>query len=66
VIEGAILGFLMAFPDPLFYGGFFNPFLYGGVIDWGRIMFNIATFIPLDTFVGALSGLVALRVSRVI
>jgi hypothetical protein len=66
VIEGAILGFLMAFPDPLFYGGFFNPFLYGGVVDWGRIVFNIATFIPLDTFVGALSGLVALRVSRVI
>ncbi len=66
VIEGAIIGFLMAFPDPLFYGGFFNPFLYGGVVDWGRILFNIASFIPLDTLVGALSGVVALRVSRVI
>jgi len=64
--EGALIGFLTAFSDPVFYSGFFNPFLYGGVVDWSRILFNLATSMPLNAAVGAIAGLVALRISRVV
>lgn len=66
VIEGAIIGFFMAFPDPLFYSGFISPFLYGGVVDWGRIAFNIVQFIPMDVIVGIIAALAALRISRAV
>ncbi len=66
VIEGAILGFFMAFPDPLFYSGFFNPFLYAATVNWGKILFSIAAFIPGDIIVGILAGLAALRVSKAV
>ncbi|MEM3857673.1 MAG: hypothetical protein QXI37_04100 [Thermoprotei archaeon] len=66
VIEGAIVGFLFAFPDPLFYTGFIAPFLYGGVVDWSRILFTIVEFIPMDVVVGIIAALAGLRISRAV
>ena len=48
VIEGAIVGALWAFPDPLFYDGFFGPFLYAYPVNWAKIMFHIGAFLPGD------------------
>lgn len=65
-LEGAILGALFALPDPLFYDGFFAPFLYGGFVDWGRILFLIGAFLPSGIVVGAFAGIAGHRIARAV
>jgi|GEM_PF-225236 hypothetical protein len=64
VIEGAIIGFLFSFPDPLFYDGFFAPFLTGGTVNWQTIYFLLSAFIPGGVIVGGFAGVVANRIAR--
>ncbi|MGP6220371.1 hypothetical protein [Caldiplasma sukawensis] len=66
VMIGAIVGFTWAFPDPFFYRAFFGPFLYGSIVNWSKILFTFAESIPGDIVFGALAGIIAKRVSRVL
>ncbi|ARM76715.1 hypothetical protein [Acidianus manzaensis] len=65
-IEGAIIGALWAFPDPLFYDGFFKPFLYGGYVNWGKIIFTIEAFLPGDIIMGIIAGVLAIIIARAV
>ena len=65
-IEGIAIGIFWAVPEPLFYSGFIAPFLYGGVVDWGAILFGIAAFIPSAIIVGAIGGLITLRIVKAV
>lgn len=65
-ITGGIIGFAWAFPDPFFYSGFFGPFLYGSIVNWQAILVSFAEAIPGNVLLGAIGGLIALRVARVI
>ena len=65
-ITGAVIGFTWSFPDPFFYKAFFGPLLYGSFVNWQTILFGFAESIPGDIIFGAIAGLIALRVARVI
>ncbi len=65
-IEGGIIGFLWAFPDPIFYDAFFKPFVYGGVVNWSRVIYDLISFIPGDVVIGILGGLAANRVEKAV
>ena len=66
LVEGAIIGFLFAFPDPIIYGGFFSPFINGtsATVNWQSIYATLTAFIVGGIPVGAFGGFVANRVSR--
>ena len=66
IIEGAIVGFFFAFPDPLIYGAFFGPFINGSKVNWQTIYFTLTRFIISGIPAGALGGIIANRVSRAI
>jgi hypothetical protein len=63
---GAIVGLLWATPDTLIYGGFFKPLLYGGIVNWSKILFDLVAFIPGDVAFGIVAGLLAARIARVL
>lgn len=65
-ITGALVGFLWAIPDNVLYSGFFNPFLYGGVVNWQTITFNFAAAIPGNVVFGIIAAYIAVRVSTVL
>ena len=65
--EGAIIGFLFAFPDPVIYSGFFANLINGpGSVNWQTIYANLTTYIITGIPAGALGGVIANRVSRAI
>jgi hypothetical protein len=65
IIEGAIVGFLFAFPDPIVYGGFFANFINGpGALNWQTIYTTLTTHITSGIPAGAIGGIIANRVSR--
>ena len=66
VVEGAVLGVLWATADPIFYSGFFGPFIYAYPPNWAHITFDLVAFIPGDVIVGAIAGLVALRIVKAV
>lgn len=66
ILEGAVIGWLFSFPDPLFYAGFFAPFLYGGTVNWQRIIFLMEAFAPSGIIVGAFAGMAGNRIARAI
>ncbi len=65
-IMGGLLGFLWAIPDNILYSGFFNPFLYGGVVNWQKIIFSFGASIPGNIVFGIIAALIAVRVSKVL
>ncbi|AHC51997.1 hypothetical protein SUSAZ_08675 [Sulfolobus acidocaldarius SUSAZ] len=65
-LEGAILGVLWSIPDPIFFYGFFDPFIYGAIVNWSRILFILVASIPGDVIVGILAGLSANRVGKAV
>jgi hypothetical protein len=65
-LEGGIIGLLWAFPDPIFYEAFFKPFIYGAVVNWSRVIYDIVAFIPGDIVIGILGGLAANRVEKAV
>ena len=65
-IEGIAIGIFWAVPEPLFYSGFIAPFLYGGVVDWGAILFGILAFIPSAIIIGAIGGSITLRIVKAV
>ncbi|MEM3191280.1 MAG: hypothetical protein QW292_04155 [Candidatus Parvarchaeota archaeon] len=65
-ITGALIGLLWATPDSFIYGGFFEPLLYGGIVDWSRLLFSFVAFIPGDVAFGIIAGLLAARIARVL
>ncbi|TRM95193.1 hypothetical protein DJ526_00995, partial [Sulfolobus sp. A20-N-G8] len=66
VVEGIVLGILFAIPDPIFYLAFFRPFLYGAIVNWQTVTFDLIAFIPGDVIITIIAGLLALRVSRAV
>jgi len=65
IVEGAVVGFLFAFPDPLIYSGFFANFINGpGSVNWQTIYTNLTAFIISGIPAGAIGGIIANRVSR--
>jgi hypothetical protein len=65
IVEGGIVGFLFAFPDPLIYSGFFANLINGpGAVNWQTIYTNLTTFIISGIPAGAIGGIIANRVSR--
>ncbi|EQD31803.1 hypothetical protein B1B_17977, partial [mine drainage metagenome] len=65
-IEGVAIGVFWAVPEPLFYSGFIAPFLYGGVVDWAAILFGIIAFIPSALIIGAIGGMITLRIVKAV
>ncbi len=65
-IEGLAIGVFWAVPEPLFYSGFVAPFLYGGVVDWQAIIFGILAFIPSAIILGAIGGVITLRIVKAV
>ena len=66
IAEGAFLGFLWAIPDPIFYEGFFGPFIYAYAPNWAHNLFHLIAFIPGDVIIGAIAGLVSLRIVKAV
>jgi len=65
-LEGAIVGALWALPSPLFYSGFFKPFIYGAVPNWGKIVFDILAHLPGDIIMGIIGGILAYYIARAV
>jgi hypothetical protein len=65
-LQGAVISLLWALPDPLIYDAFYRPFIYGAVVDWGEIIFKVAMGMSLIWIAGAIGGLAAHRVEKVI
>jgi len=65
-LEGGIVGALWALPDPLFYDGFFGPFIYGYAPNWGKIIFHIQAFLPGDIVMGIVGGILAYYIARAV
>ena len=66
IVQGALVGFLWSLPDPLLWEGFLRPFIYGGLVNWSKIEFDILTSFPFTTVVGAIAALTSMRVARAI
>ncbi len=66
IVEGGSLAALLAFPDALLYRAFFSPFLYGGVVDWAKVFFDLVAFIPGDLVIGVLAALASVRIVKAI
>jgi hypothetical protein len=66
IIEGAIVGALFQFPDPIIYSGFFSPFINGGKVDWQTIYATIGRYLISGVPAGAIGGIIANRVARAI
>lgn len=66
VIMGGVIGFLWAIPDNVLYAGFFNPFLYGGIVNWQSIIFSFWASVPGNIVFGIIAALIAVRVSKVL
>lgn len=66
ILEGGIIGFIFSFIHPFFTYGFFAPLIFGFIPNQARIMYLFITYIPGTTFVGAISAIIANRVSKVI
>jgi len=65
IVEGAVVGFLFAFPDPVIYSGFFANFITGpGAVNWQTIYTTLSAYIISGIPAGALGGIIANRVSR--
>ncbi|NON61539.1 hypothetical protein, partial [Acidianus sp. RZ1] len=65
-VEGAVIGLLWAIPDPIFYRAFFSPFIYGGYVDWGRVIFDLIAYIPGDIVIGIIAALISIRIAKAV
>ncbi|MFP3218768.1 hypothetical protein [Acidianus sp.] len=65
-IEGAIIGILWAFPDPVFYDGFFRPFIEAKIVNWGYIYYHIYAYMPGDAIAGIIGAIIAIIVARAV
>ncbi len=65
-IEGAIIGILWAFPDPVFYDGFLRPFIEAKVANWGYIYYHIYAYMPGDAVAGIIGAIIAIIVARAV
>lgn len=64
VAEGAVIGFLFAFPDPVIYSGFFSSFLSGFTPNWQGNYATLTAFIISGIPAGAVAGVLANRIAR--
>lgn len=64
VVEGGIIGFLFAFPDPIIYSGFFSAFLNGYTPDWQSNYALLTAFLISGVPAGAVAGVLANRIAR--
>ena len=65
-VMGGVIGFLWAIPDNILYAGFFSPFLYGGIVNWQKIIFSFGASIPGNIVFGIIAAFIAVRVSKVL
>ncbi|MUN29002.1 hypothetical protein [Sulfuracidifex metallicus] len=66
IVQAIVIGILVSTADPIFYDGFFNPFLYGGVVTWSALIFKFVSYIPWNVITVFLAGIVARRVAKVL
>ena len=66
IIAGIVIGIPWAIDGPLFFGGFFAPLLYGGIVDWQAIVFGMFASIPSFVLFGIIGSFLAVRVSKVV
>jgi hypothetical protein len=64
VVEGAIIGFLFAFPDPIIYSGFFASFLSGFTPNWQNNYSLLTAFLISGVPAGAVAAVLANRIAR--
>jgi hypothetical protein len=64
VVEGAIIGFLFAFPDPIIYAGFFSSFLSGFTPNWQSNYATLTAYLVSGIPAGAVAGVLANRIAR--
>ncbi|ARM76794.1 hypothetical protein [Acidianus manzaensis] len=65
-LEGGALGFFFSFVHPFFTYGFIAPEVFGFVPDQAEITYLFVTYIPGDILIGAISAIIANRISKVI
>ncbi|AWR95057.2 hypothetical protein DFR85_11055 [Acidianus brierleyi] len=65
-IEGAIVGILWGIPDPIIYEAFYRPFIYGAVVDWQKVYFDLYTHLAFIWIAGLIGGLIAYRIEKAI
>jgi hypothetical protein len=65
-LSGALVSLTWALPEPLIYAAFYRPFIYGAVVNWGRIYYDLWTGIALIWVDGLIAGLMAYRLSRAV
>ncbi|EWG07632.1 MAG: hypothetical protein ASUL_03959 [Candidatus Aramenus sulfurataquae] len=66
LIEGLLLGFAFTFVHPFFTYGFFAPLIFGFVPDQARILYLFISYLPGDLIIGAISGVISLRVAKTV
>lgn len=66
IVQAVVIGILVSTADPIFYDGFFSPFLYGGVVTWSALIFKFVSYIPWNIITVFLAGIVARRVAKVL
>jgi hypothetical protein len=64
VVEGAVIGFLFALPDPIIYSGFFSSFLNGYTPNWQQNYATLFAYIVSGIPVGAVAAILANRIAR--
>ena len=64
LVEGGIIGFLFAFPDPIIYSGFFSSFLNGYTPNWQSNYSLLAAYLTSGIPAGAIAGVLANRIAR--
>jgi hypothetical protein len=63
-LEGAIIGFLFAFPDPIIYSGFFGPFIYNSAPNWQSNFATLTAYLVSGIPGGAIAGVLSNRIAR--
>jgi hypothetical protein len=64
IVEGAIIGFLFAFPDPIIYSGFFSSFLSGFTPNWQSNYATLTSYLVSGIPGGAIAGILSNRIAR--
>jgi len=64
IIEGAIIGFLFAFPDPIIYSGFFASFINGYTVTWQSNYATLTSYIVSGIPGGAIAAILSNRIAR--
>ena len=66
IVEGLLLGFAFSFVHPFFTYGFIAPLVFGFTPNQERVLYLFVTYMAGDVVISTITGLLALRISRVV